>query len=136
MKKILTTIVLLAALAAAMISAVTINSRTAQLRQENQARVDAAQKALDDKKEEYASIDPSTDEGMQRQIEAKNQAVADAQTETQSLLAENESLRQDNEALTKEISALEANEENAYYLTVYEHMQKGMALVEGYLDGE
>lgn len=136
MKKIITMIVLLLALAASVFSAYTLGSRTAALEKENQARVEAAQQELDTIKAEYAAIDPSTDEGMKRQIEAENQAIAEALKKAEALAGENESLRKENEALTQDVSALEANEDNAYYLTVYEHMQKGMELVEGYLDGE
>ena len=129
-------IVLLLALAGTACSAWTLNGRVSAMRRENEARVAAAQGELDAQKAEYAAIDPSTDEGMARQIEAERQAVADAQQQTDEYQKKNEALRRDNETLTGQIRELEADEENAYYLAVYESLHKGMELVEGCLDGE
>ena len=72
---------------------------------------------------------------MARQIEAENQAIADAQQQTEALHQESEQLRQENEDLRAQVAELEADEENAYYLTVYESLHKGMEMVEGYIDG-
>ena len=129
-------ILLLAALAGILYGGVTMQKNVAALRAENQARVDAAQSELDAQKAAYAAIDPRTDEGMAHQIEAENQAITDAQQQTETLLKENEELRRENEELAKEVSSLEAEEDNAYYLTVYESLHKGMEMVEGYIDGE
>ena len=128
-------IVLLLALGVAVYSAWTMNSRYTALNAANQARVDAAQSELDASKAAYAAIDPSTDEGMARQIEAENQAIADAQQQTEALHQKSEQLRQENEELRAQVAELEADEENAYYLTVYESLHKGMEMVEGYIDG-
>ena len=134
-KRILTAIVLLAALAASAYAGWTINEKTGTLTREGEARVTAAQKELDEQKAAYAAIDPSTDEGMALRIEAENAAVAEARGQTETLREENDSLRSENEELTGKIAALEADEENAYYLKVYESLHKGMEMVEGYLNG-
>ena len=128
-------IVLLLALCACVYSALTLHGRVDAMRREQQARVDAAQGELDAAKAEYAAFDPNTDEGMARQIEAQNQAVAEAQQKTESLQKENETLRSENEALTKEVGELEADEETAYYLKTYESLHKGMEMVEEYING-
>ena len=106
------------------------------MRRENEARVTAAQNELDAQKAAYAAIDPSTDEGMARQIEAERQAVAEAQQQTDDFRQKNEALRRDIETLTGQIRELEADEENTYYLAVYESLHRGMETVEDCLDGE
>ena len=135
MKRILTAIVLLIALAASAYAGWTIYEKTQTLTSENEARVAAAQKELDEQKAVYAAIDPSTDEGMALRIEAENEAIAEARSQTETLREENETLRRENEDLTGSIAGLEADEENAYYLKVYESLHKGMEMVEGYLNG-
>ena len=135
MKRILTAIVLLIALAAVAYAGWTINGKTQALADEYEARVADAQKELDEQKAVYAAIDPSTDEGMALRIEAENEAIAEARGRTETLTAENETLRRENEELTGTVAGLEAEEENAYYLKVYESLHKGMEMVEGYLDG-
>ena len=129
-------IVLLLALAGTASSTWMLNGRVSAMRRENEARVTAAQNELDAQKAAYAAIDPSTDEGMARQIEAERQAIAEAQQQTDDFRQKNEALRRDIETLTGQIRELEADEENAYYLAVYESLHKGMETVEGCLDGE
>lgn len=136
MKKILTMIVLLAALAATVFSAFTLHGRVLSLRAENQARVDEAQSALDTARAAYAAIDPSTDEGMGRQIETENQMIADAQQKTDALVKENGDILRENEELTEEIRSLEEQQDIVYYLTAYESMSNGIKLVEGYINAE
>ncbi len=136
MKKILTTIVLLMALGVLAYSALAMQNKTAALRAENQARVDAAQSELDKVIAEYAAIDPTTDEGMAHRIEAENRLITEAREQTETLSKENETLRRDNEELRQQVEALEAEEEKAYYLKTYESLHKGMEMVEGYIDGE
>ena len=150
MKRILTMIVLLLALAGTASSTLMLNGRVSAMRRENEARVTAAQNELDAQKAAYAAIDPSTDEGMARQIEAERQAVAEAQVrrrhrrtvllsrsqQTDDFRQKNEALRRDIETLTGQIRELEADEENTYYLAVYESLHRGMETVEDCLDGE
>jgi septal ring factor EnvC (AmiA/AmiB activator) len=129
-------IVLILALAGTACSAWLLGGRLSDISRENEARVLAAQSELDAQKAAYAAIDPSTDEGMARQIEAEQQAVAEAQQQTEELQKDNEALLRENNSLSAQIRELEADEENAYYLAVYESLHKGMEMVEGYLDGE
>ena len=129
-------IVLLLALAGTASSTLMLNGRVSAMRRENEARVTAAQNELDAQKAAYAAIDPSTDEGMARQIEAERQAVAEAQQQTDDFRQKNEALRRDIETLTGQIRELEADEENTYYLAVYESLHRGMETVEDCLDGE
>ena len=132
----MTMIVLLLALAASVYSAVTLQGKVAELDKENLKRVDAARSELEEQKAAYAAIDPSTDEGMARQIEAENRAIEEAEEKTQQLQNENEQLRQENGELEQKIAAMESEEETASYLKVYESLHKGMEMVEGYLDGD
>ena len=136
MRRILTLIVLLFVLAGTACSAWMLNARVSGMRRENEARVEAAKAELDAQKAAYAAIDPTTDEGMSRQIEAEKQALEEARQQTETLLGENETLSRENKALADRISELESDEDNAYYLAVYESLHKGMEMVEGYLDGE
>ena len=135
MKRIITMIVLLLALAATVYSAVTLHGRVLALQLENQARVDSAQSELDAKKTEYAAIDPNSDAGIAHQIETENQAIAEANAQAAALSEENDGFLRENDELKTQIEALEADEENAYYLTVYESLHNGMEMVEGYLNG-
>ena len=110
-KRILTAIVLLAALAASAYAGWTINEKTKTLTREGEARIAAAQKELEEQKAAYAAIDPSTDEGMALRIEAENEAIAEARGQAETLRGENEALRSENEELTGKIAALETDEE-------------------------
>ena len=106
------------------------------MREENEIRLREAQTELEEQKTALAAIDPTTDEGMARQIEAQKQAIAEAREKAEKLQAENETLRRDNEELRDQISGLETDEDNAYYLKVYESLHRGMEMVEDCIDGE
>ena len=129
-------ILLLLVLAGSLFGAYTLQTRVSALEAENEAKVAAAQSELDAIKAAYAAIDPETDEGMARQIEAENQAIDEANEQAAALTQDSETLRADIRTLQSGISALEADEDNAYYLKVYESLHKGMEMVEGLLNGE
>ncbi|MBR6113893.1 MAG: hypothetical protein IKQ10_01800 [Oscillospiraceae bacterium] len=129
-------LLLLAVLGGSIYGALYFRNRTAALEADNQSRVDDAQSELDAQKAAYAAIDPSTDEGAALQLASENEAIEQAQQQTQALEAENEKLRAENEELAAQVSELEADEDNAYYLKAYESMRKGMELVEAYFNGE
>ena len=135
MKKPVTTILLIILLAGCVAGALTLHSWTEDLRTYNQSRVDAAQARLDAQTATYAHIDPNTDEGAQVQQETENAAIADAQEQTVRLEEANAALEEEIEGLQRRVEELEAEEETAYYLAIYDQMAQGIEEVQGYIEG-
>lgn len=126
---------LLALIAGAAAGAVYLRGETDKLQAEGQARVTEAEDRLALARAELAAIDPSTVEGEERQLASEKAIVEDAIARAQELEAENETLDGDILRAGAELDALKEQEDNAYYLSVYESYSRGMEMVEGYIEG-
>ena len=135
MKRIITALLLAALIGGAAAGALYLRGETEQLREEAQALVTQAEDRLARAKAELAAIDPSTVEGEERQLASEKAIVEDAIARAQELEAENETLDDDIFRAQAQMDALMEQEENAYYLSVYESYSRGMEMVEGYIEG-
>lgn len=129
------TVLLLAMIAGAAAGAMILRGETERLKADNRALVAAAEDRLAQARAELAAIDPSAVEGEERQLASEQAAVEEAVARAQELEAENDALDGDILQAQAELDAARAQEDAAYYLSVYESYRKGMELVEGCIEG-
>ena len=134
-KKVIVMLLLLAVLAGAVYGAVTFRSRTAQLTAENEALVAAAQERQKAAMDAYNAIDPATAEGAERQMEQERAIVDEALKNAEALEEETASLETAVDDARSQVTALREDEENAYYLAVYNSYTRGMEKVEAAIEG-
>ena len=135
MKRIIIALLLLALIAGASAGALLLQGETRHLREEGQKSVTEAEGRLAQARAELETIDPSSVEGEERQLASEQAIVNEAIARAQELETENETLDADILKAQGELDAAKAQEDNAYYLTVYEAYSQGMKKVEGYIEG-
>ncbi len=135
MKKVIVMLLLLAVLAGAIYGALVFRGRTQQLTAENEALVTAALERQQAASAAFAAIDPDTAEGAQRQQEHEKAIVAQALSDAADLENESAELDRDLEEARDQLTALQEDEENAYYMAVYESYARGMEKVEAAIEG-
>ena len=126
MKKTITTVLLIVLM---------LYSWTEDLRSFHQSRVNTALDELNAAKTAYAMIDPNTDEGAARLLETEQAAVDEATALAAQLENENAALEIEAGELQRQVDELEADEDNVYYLAIYDQMVKGIEEVQGYIEG-
>ncbi len=134
-KKVIVMLLLLAVLAGAIYGALVFRGRTQQLTAENEALVTAARERQQAASAAFAAIDPDTAEGAQRQQEHEKAIVAQALSDAADLENESAELDRDLEEARDQLTALQEDEENAYYMAVYESYARGMEKVEAAIEG-
>ena len=134
-KKVIVMLLLLAVLAGAVYGALVFRSRTRQLAQEGEALVAAAQERQQAAIDAFNAIDPNTEAGAQRQQTLENAIVAEALEEAAALEEEAAGLEAPLEEARNKLTALQEDEENAYYLAVYAAYSRGMEKVEAAIEG-
>lgn|GEM_PF-876711 len=134
-KKVIVPVLLLAVLALSVFGAVTFRGRTRQLTEENEALLTAARERQQAAQDEYNAIDPSTVEGAEHQLERERAIVSEALEQAAALEEETLTLNDSISQAEEELSALKEDEDNAYYLAVYESYSKGMEKVEAAIEG-
>lgn len=135
MKKVIVMLLLLAVLAGAIYGALVFRGRTQQLTAENEALVTAARERQQAATAAFAAIDPDTAEGAQRQLEHEKAIVAQALSDAADLENESAELDRALEEARDQLTALQEDEENAYYMAVYESYARGMEKVEAAIEG-
>ena len=135
LKRIIIALLLLALIAGASAGALLLQGETRRLREEGQKAVTEAEGRLAQARAELKAIDPSSVEGEERQLASEQAIVNEAVARAQELETENETLDADILKAQGELDAAKAQEDNAYYLTVYEAYSQGMKKVEGYIEG-
>lgn len=135
LKKTITTVLLLLLIIEAAAGTLLIGSEVRRLRDESRAQLTEAEERLARAKAELEAIAPDTVEGEEHQLAVEQAIVDDAIAKAQELEAENTSLDGDIARAQAELDAVREQDDNAYYLTVYEALKKGMELVEGYIEG-
>lgn len=135
LKKTITAVLLVLLIAEAAAGALLLSGEARRTRDEGQAQVTAAEERLAQAKAELAAIAPDTVEGEEHQLAVEQAIVDDAVARAQELETENETLDGDILRAQAELDAAEKKDDNSYYLAVYEALQKGMKLVEGYIEG-
>ena len=109
--------------------------QAAELRAAGEDTVASAQSELDAAQQRRDAADPETETGAAAWAAAEQQVFAETQMDIDALKADNAALDEDIAAVEKEIEAKLADEDTAYYNTVYEEMQKGVDQVEEYIKG-
>ncbi len=135
MKRIIIAVLLLAMIAGASAGALLLQGETRRLREEGQKTVTEAEGRLAQARAELETIDPSSVEGAERQLASEQAIVNEAVARAMELEAENATLDADILKVQGELDAAKAQEDNAYYLTVYEAYSQGMKKVEEYIEG-
>ena len=79
--------------------------------------------------------DPETETGAAAWTAAEQEVFGETQEKIDALKADNAALDESIAAVEKEVETKLADEDTAYYNSVYEEMQKGVDQVEEYLKG-
>ena len=135
LKKVIVTLLLLAVLAGSVYGALFFRGRTAELTAEGEALIAAAQERQQSAADAYDAIDPGTAEGAEHQLEQEKAIVAEAQANAEALEEETLDLESSIREAQDELAALREDEDNAYYLAVYDSYSRGMEKVEAAIEG-
>ena len=83
----------------------------------------------------HDAVDPETETGAAAWTAAEQEIFGETQEKIDALKADNAALDESITAMEKEVETKLADEDTAYYNSVYEEMQKGVDQVEEYLKG-
>ena len=95
----------------------------------------AAQETLAAAQTRHDAVDPETETGAAAWTAAEQEVFGETQEKIDALKADNAALDESIAAVEKEVETKLADEDTAYYNSVYEEMQKGVDQVEEYLKG-
>ena len=109
--------------------------QAADLRTAGENTVASAQSELEQAQQRRDAVDPETETGTAAWAAAEQQVFTETQEAIDALKADNTALDENIAAMEKEIETKLADEDTAYYNTVYEEMQKGVDRVEEYIKG-
>lgn len=109
--------------------------QAAQLRADGENTVAAAESTLAEAQARHDAVDPNTETGAAAWTAAEQEVFDETREKIDALKADNAALDESINAMEKEIETKLADEDTAYYNTVYEEMQKGVDQVEEYLKG-
>ena len=109
--------------------------QAAQLRADGENTVAAAESTLAEAQARHDAVDPETETGAAAWTAAEQEVFDETREKIDALKADNAALDESINAMEKEIETKLADEDTAYYNTVYEEMQKGVDQVEEYLKG-
>lgn len=129
------TIVLAVVLLIGAVCGVFFQRRAAQLRTAGEEAVLAAQQELSAAQTRHDAVAPETEIGAAAWAAAEQEVFDEAQQKIDALNADNAALDESIAAAEQEVEAKLADEDTAYYNSVYEEMQKGVDRVEEYLEG-
>ena len=135
MKKVLVTIMLLLLIAGAGVGAFYFQGQTRQLHADGQALVTAAEDALASARADLNAIDPSTVEGEELRLASEQAIVDEALDKAKALEEENTTLDDSILQTQSELDSILEQEDNAYYMSVYESYSRGMKIVEDSIEG-
>ena len=135
MKRTVMTVVLAVVLLAGAVCGAFFLHREAQLRTAGEDAVAAAQQELDAAQARRDAVNPETETGAAAWAAAEQEVFSETQEKIDTLNADNAALDESIAAAEKEVEAKLADEDTAYYNSVYEEMQKGVDQVEEYLKG-
>ena len=97
--------------------------------------VASAQETLAAAQTRHDAVDPETETGAAAWTAAEQEVFGETQEKIDALKADNAALDESITAMEKEVETKLADEDTAYYNSVYEEMQKGVDQVEEYLKG-
>ena len=135
MKRTGITVLLSVVLLIGVVCGVYFMRQAAQLRADGENTVAAAESTLAEAQARHDAVDPDTETGAAAWTAAEQEVVDETREKIDALKADNAALDESINAMEKEIETKLADEDTAYYNTVYEEMQKGVDQVEEYLKG-
>lgn len=135
MKRTVMTVLLSVVLIVGVVCGVWFMRAAAQLRADGESTVAEANTALAEAQAKHDAVDPETETGAAAWAAAEQEIFDETQAKIDALQTENAALDESISAEEKEIETKLADEDTAYYNSVYEEMQKGVDQVEEYLEG-
>ena len=135
MKRPVMTVLLSVILVIGVVCGVYFMRQAAQLRAGGESTVAAAESTLAEAQMRHDAVDPETETGAAAWTAAEQEVFGETQEKIDALKADNAALDESITAMEKEIETKLADEDTAYYNSVYEEMQKGVDQVEEYLKG-
>ena len=135
MKRTGITVLLSVVLLIGVVCGVYFMRQAAQLRADGENTVAAAESTLAEAQARHDAVDPNTETGVAAWTAAEQEVFDETREKIDALKADNAALDESINAMEKEIETKLADEDTAYYNTVYEEMQKGVDQVEEYLKG-
>lgn len=135
MKRTGITVLLSVVLLIGVVCGVYFMRQAAQLRADGENTVAAAESTLAEAQARHDAVDPDTETGAAAWTAAEQEVFDETREKIDALKADNAALDESIKAMEKEIETKLADEDTAYYNTVYEEMQKGVDQVEEYLKG-
>lgn len=135
MKRTVMTVLLSVVLIIGVVCGVYFLRQAAALRADGENTVAAAEGEFSAAQARYDALNPETEAGVAAWTAAEQEVLAETQEKIDSLKADNAALDESISAMEKEVEGKLADEDTAYYNSVYEEMQKGVDQVEEYLKG-
>ena len=135
MKRTGITVLLSVVLLIGVVCGVYFMRQAAQLRADGENTVAAAESTLAEAQARHDAVDPDTETGAAAWTAAEQEVFDETREKIDALKVDNAALDESINAMEKEIETKRADEDTAYYNTVYEEMQKGVDQVEEYLKG-
>lgn len=136
MKRTGITVLLSVVLLIGVVCGVYFMRQAAQLRADGENTVAAAESTLAEAQARHDAVDPNTETGAAAWTAAEQEVFDETREKIDALKADNAALDESIKAMEKEIETKLADEDTAYYNSVYEEMQKGVDQVEEYLKGD
>lgn len=136
MKRTGITVLLSVVLLIGVVCGVYFMRQAAQLRADGENTVAAAESTLAEAQARHDAVDPDTETGAAAWTAAEQEVFDETREKIDALKADNAALDESIKAMEKEIETKLADEDTAYYNSVYEEMQKGVDQVEEYLKGD
>lgn len=135
MKRTVMTVLLSVILVIGVVCGVYFLRQAAALRADGESAVAAAEGELTAAQTRYDALNPETETGAAAWAAAEQEVYSETQEKIDSLKTDNAALDESIAAMEKEVEGKLADEDTAYYNSVYEEMQKGVDQVEEYLKG-
>ena len=134
MKKVLWTVIPLILIAVFAAGGLFLRAQTVQTNAQYEQMIQDAQNEQSAAQAELDGVDTSAVDALNTELQAIQAENAAYEESISALNAENESLDAGIAANESTFDAWALDEENAYYLTVYEKLSEGKAKVEGYIN--
>ena len=135
MKRTVMTVLLSVILVIGVVCGVYFLKQAAALRADGESAVASAQETLAAAQTRHDAVDPETETGAAAWTAAEQEVFGETPEKIDALKADNAALDESITAMEKEVETKLADEDTAYYNSVYEEMQKGVDQVEEYLKG-
>jgi len=133
MRKVLWTIIPLVLIAGFVVGGLVMRTRSIERETYYRQVIDEARTKEADAQAAYEGVDTSAVDALNEELAAIQQENADTEEAIRTLTEENKALDESIAANQEEFDAWAADEENAYYLAVYESLSEGKAKVEEYI---